>query len=91
MFDKFLEKLPAHFKLIAKLYGINLIVFFCIRLLFYYYNKSSDVGSVPFYEKMMAFRMGLEFDTAVFCWIAFLPALIWSVAYFLKHKTIYSI
>ncbi|MDP1799890.1 MAG: hypothetical protein Q8L81_00965, partial [Bacteroidota bacterium] len=34
----------------------------------------------------MAFRMGLEFDTAVFCWIAFLPTIIFSISHFLKHK-----
>ncbi len=34
----------------------------------------------------MAFRMGLEFDTAVFSWIAFLPALFFSISLFLKHK-----
>lgn len=34
----------------------------------------------------MAFRMGLEFDTAVFCWIAFLPVLVWSIASFFKNN-----
>ena len=86
MFDALSKKIPAHIKLIFKLYGLNLIVFFLIRLCFYFYNQSSDVGTVSFYEKCMGFRMGLEFDTAVFCWIAFLPALVWSGAYLMKKK-----
>ena len=67
------------------------MVFFIIRLLFYYYNQSSDVGNVPFSEKAMAFRMGLEFDTAVYCWIAFFPTLLWSIAYFFNQKRFYTI
>jgi phosphoglycerol transferase MdoB-like AlkP superfamily enzyme len=90
MFNKITAKLPAHVKLLFKLYGLNLVVFFCIRLLFYFINKSSDVGNVSFFEKLMAFRMGLEFDTAVFCWIAFFPTLIWSIAYFFKKNTLYT-
>ena len=91
MFDKLSGKLPAHIKLLFKLYGLNLIVFFVIRLLFYYYNQSSDVSDVAFLEKVMAFRMGLEFDTAVYCWIAFFPTVLWSIAYFFNHKQIYNI
>ena len=91
MFDKLSKKLPAHIKLLFKLYGLNLMVFFIIRLLFYYYNQSSDLGNVPFSEKAMAFRMGLEFDTAVYCWIAFFPTLLWSIAYFFNQKRFYTI
>ncbi|MBL7935572.1 MAG: sulfatase-like hydrolase/transferase [Bacteroidia bacterium] len=83
--------IPAHIKLLVKLYVFNLILFFCIRFLFYHFNKSSDVSEVPFFEKLMAFRMGLEFDTAVFCWIAYLPILLWSIAYLLKQQRLYSI
>ena len=90
MFDKLSSKIPAHFKLLFKLYGLNLVVFFCIRFVFYHFNKSSDVGAVSFYEKLLAFRMGLEFDTAVFCWIAYLPTLLWSIAYFFKQKAFYA-
>ena len=89
MLKKVRTNIPAHIKLLLKLYATNLVVFFCIRLLFYFINKSSDVGSVHFSEKLMAFRMGLEFDTAVFCWIAYLPTLIWSIAYFLKQNALY--
>ena len=90
MLKKITAKIPAHVKLLLKLYVVNLVLFFCIRFLFYHINKSSDVGNVPFFEKLMAFRMGLEFDTAVFCWIAYFPTLIWSVAYFFKGKALYT-
>ena len=90
MFDKLSGKLPAHIKLLFKLYGLNLIVFFVIRLLFYHVNKSTDVADVPFFEKFMAFRMGLEFDTAVFCWIAFFPTLIWFLAALIKQPKLYT-
>lgn len=63
-----------------------MVFFFVIRFIFYFVNRSSDVGDVPFFEKLMAFRMGLEFDTAIFCWIAFLPTLVFSISHFLKHK-----
>lgn len=86
MLDKLIEKIPAHIKFLVKLYLLNLVFFFVIRFIFYFVNRSSDVGDVPFFEKLMAFRMGLEFDTAVFCWIAFLPTLIFSISHFLKHK-----
>lgn len=91
MFKKLSNKLPAHIKLLFKLYSLNLVIFFIIRLLFYYHNQSSDLENVPFFEKVMAFRMGLEFDTAVFSWIAFFPSLIWSIAYFFNHKLLYKI
>ncbi len=34
--------------------------------------------------------MGLEFDTAVFCWITYFAVLIWSVAYFFKNQKLYT-
>jgi phosphoglycerol transferase MdoB-like AlkP superfamily enzyme len=86
MLDKLIGKIPAHIKFLVKLYLLNLILFLFIRLIFYWANRSSDIGSVTFLEKLMAFRMGLEFDTAVFCWIAFLPTVIFSISHFLKHK-----
>ncbi|MGZ4037389.1 MAG: LTA synthase family protein, partial [Bacteroidia bacterium] len=85
MLHNLLSKVPAHIRLLLKLYILNLFLFFCVRLLFYFVNRSSDVAAVSFVEKLMAFRMGLEFDTAVFCWIACLPALLWSLAYFSKR------
>lgn len=88
MLKKISDKIPAHILLLIKLYGFNLILFFFIRLFFYFINHSSDVSSVPLSEKIMAFRMGFEFDTAVFCWIAFLPTLLFSIAYALKNKLI---
>ncbi|MCE3229592.1 MAG: sulfatase, partial [Bacteroidetes bacterium] len=83
-FKKFIEKIPPHFGLLIKLYALNLSLFLIFRLFFYYFNHSEDTGSVPFFDKLWAFRMGLEFDTAVFCWIVYLPMLIWSLAAFLK-------
>ena len=93
MLDALISKIPAHIKFLIKLYLLNLILFLSIRLIFYLVNKSSDVAEVSSFEKIMAFRMGLEFDTAVFCWIAFLPTLIFSVSHFLSHKqkSIYSL
>ena len=86
MLDKLIQKIPAHFKFLIKLYLLNLIVFLFIRSVFYFINKSSDAANVSFFDQLMAFRMGLEFDTAVFCWIAFLPTLLFSVSHFLEHK-----
>lgn len=86
MLDKLIEKIPAHIKILIKLYLLNLILFFLIRIIFYNINKSSDVETASVFERFWAFRMGLEFDTAVFCWIAFLPTLIFSISHFLNHK-----
>jgi len=86
MLKKFLNKIPAHFQLLIKLYGFNLLLFFIIRCVFYFNNKSSDLGEVPFFEKFMAFRMGLEFDSAVLSWIMTAPVLIWSIASFFRDE-----
>ena len=84
-------KIPPSLKLLFKLYFLNLFLFFFVRFLFYHINKSSDVSDVPFLEKFMAFRMGLEFDTAVFCWIAYFPALIWFLAAISKKNKLYAV
>ncbi|MBA2613307.1 MAG: LTA synthase family protein [Bacteroidetes bacterium] len=86
MLKKIIEKIPAHIKFLIKLYLLNLLLFFVMRFIFYFVNRSSDVGTVSFLEKAMAFKMGVEFDSAVFCWIAFLPTFIFSISHFLKHK-----
>ncbi|MBL7920956.1 MAG: sulfatase-like hydrolase/transferase [Bacteroidia bacterium] len=86
MLNRVVQKIPSYIQFLFKLYALNLGLFFFIRLFFYFVNKASDVGNVVFFEKLMAFRMGLEFDTAVFCWIAFLPVLIFSISHFFKHK-----
>ena len=38
-------KIPAHIRLLLKLLSFNLLLFFCIRYLFYYFNKSTDTGN----------------------------------------------
>ncbi|MCE3259134.1 MAG: sulfatase [Bacteroidetes bacterium] len=86
MLKKFIGKIPPHFGLLIKLYFLSLILFLFIRVFFYAMNHSQDTGTVPFFEKFWAFRMGLEFDTAVFCWIAYLPVLIWSLASLFKNS-----
>ncbi|MBI2722230.1 MAG: sulfatase-like hydrolase/transferase [Bacteroidetes bacterium] len=86
MLKSVISKIPPHIRLLLKLYVFNLLLFTGFRLVFYHVNKSSDVSQVPLTEKLMAFRMGLEFDTAVFCWIAFIPVLILSVASFFKNN-----
>ena len=91
MLKQFLAKIPNHIKLVVKIYLLNLVLFLGYRLIFYTVNQSSDIDTVPMFEKIWAFRMGLEFDTAVFCWITFLPWTIWSVAYFFNKPTIYKI
>ena len=91
MFKTISNKIPASVKLLFKLYFLNLLLFFFVRFLFYHINKSSDVGEVPFIEKFMAFRMGLEFDTAVFCWITYFPTLIWFLATITKKYILYAI
>jgi phosphoglycerol transferase MdoB-like AlkP superfamily enzyme len=90
MLKKISGNIPAHIKLLMKLYVISLILFFFIRVFFYQYNKPSHLQDVTIIEKLMAFRMGLEFDTAVFCWVAFLPALAWTVAYTFKKNSLYN-
>jgi phosphoglycerol transferase MdoB-like AlkP superfamily enzyme len=86
MLNRVVQKIPAHIQFLFKLYALNLILFLCIRFIFYFVAQSSDTGGVSFFEKFMAFRMGVEFDTAVFCWIAFLPLVVFSLSHFLKHK-----
>jgi phosphoglycerol transferase MdoB-like AlkP superfamily enzyme len=91
MLKQLSEKIPAHIKLIFKLYALNLVLFFLVRFLFYFVNKAADVDTVGFAEKLLAIKTGFEFDTAVFCWIAYLPALLWSLAHFFKQPKLYSI
>jgi phosphoglycerol transferase MdoB-like AlkP superfamily enzyme len=91
MRKQFLTSIPNHVKLVLKIYLLNLVLFLVYRIIFYIINQSSDINTVPVFEKIWAFRMGLEFDTAVFCWITFLPWTIWSVAYFLNKLSIYKI
>lgn len=86
MLNTFIKKIPAHFSFLVKVYFFNLLLFFGSRSLFYIFNQSSDVEAVPNIEKLIAFRRGLEFDSAVFCWIAYLPALLLSISYFFNHK-----
>ena len=86
MLSVILKKIPAHIRLIVKLYLLNLLLFLALRFIFYFFNHSSDTSTVPVIEKLLAFRMGLEFDTAVFCWIAYLPVLIFSISSFFNHK-----
>ena len=90
MLKNLIANIPEYIKLLVKLYAFNLLLFFCIRLLFYYFNNSSDTDTVSFYEKVTAFKIGVEFDTAVFCWIAYLPALLWTLAYFFKRTKLYT-
>jgi phosphoglycerol transferase MdoB-like AlkP superfamily enzyme len=91
MFKTLISKIPIAVKLLFKLYFLNLFLFLCIRVLFYYVNKSSDVNTVSFTEKLMAFRMGLEFDTAVFCWISYFPVLIWFITAITKKNKLYAV
>lgn len=87
MLNKLIENIPILFKFLIKIYCINLILFFLIRLFFYFYNQTTNLNSTPLIEKLMAFKMGLEFDTAVFCWVLFLPFLLFSIATLLKNLT----
>lgn len=91
MLKKLTEYIPAHVRLLFKLYGINLVLFFLVRLFFYSVNKAADVNTVPFPEKILAFTTGFEFDTAVFCWISYWPVLLWSIAYFFKNQKLYTL
>lgn len=90
MLKKLNENIPAHIRLLFKLYVFNLVLFFLTRLLFFIVNKATDVAMVPFSEKALAFKTGFEFDTAVFCWIAYLPVLLWSMAFLFKQSKLYA-
>ncbi len=91
MLKKISAKIPTHITLLVKLYVANLLLFFIIRALFYFVNKTDDTTEVVFFEKLMAFRMGLEFDTAVFSWIMYVPVLFWSLAYLLRKNLLYTL
>lgn len=91
MLKRFVSQIPAHIRLLFKLYGLNLVLFFFVRLFFYYVNQSNDVGNVSVSEKLLAFKRGVEFDTSVFCWIAFLPVLLWSLASVFNFSKLYAI
>lgn len=91
MLKRFFSKIPAHIYLLLKLYVLNLVLFFIVRLFFYFINQSLDVSTVSFFEKLQAFRIGLEFDTSVICWITYIPALMWSLAYSFRIHKLYHI
>lgn len=91
MLKKLNEHIPAHIRLLFKLYVFNLVLFFLVRFLFFVINKATDVAAVSFSEKALAFKTGFEFDTAVFCWIACLPVLLWSIAFMFKQAKLYAI
>lgn len=78
--ERLKNAIPPYIRLLLKLYGLNLVIFFCFRFIFYSVNQSADTGEVPWILRLKAFRIGLEFDSAVFSWIAFLPTLLWTLA-----------
>ncbi len=84
-------KIPAHIKLLIKLYALNICLFFIIRLVFYMVNGSGDLSTVATSEKLAAFITGVQFDICVLSWVASIPALIWSVAYFFSYSKAYTI
>jgi phosphoglycerol transferase MdoB-like AlkP superfamily enzyme len=75
--------------LLVKLHLFNLLLFFLFRLVFYWYNHAASSAPVPRIDTLMAFRMGVEFDSAVLCWIAFLPVLVFSIAYLLRDHFVF--
>lgn len=91
MLKELFSKIPAHVKLLFKLYLLNVFLFFSVRLIFYIANGAADIKSVPFSEKLSAFITGAQFDICVLSWIASLPALIWCIAYFFRYSKAYTI
>lgn len=88
MLKKIKRHIPHYVLLLLKIYGLTLLLFLIERCFFYYFNQSSATGSASFIEKCLAFKMGLEFDTAAFCWIAIFPGVIFSIGYFFNKLSI---
>lgn len=91
MLSRLIKAVPNHIRFLLKLYVANLFLFFLWRLAFYFFDQSLDVSEVSFSDKLHAFRRGLEFDTAVVCWLAYIPALLWTLAYSFQWKKLYYI
>lgn len=90
MLRKIIDTIPQHVKIILKLYILSMLFFSFFRLIFYITNQSEDIVSVPFIQKLYAFRMGLEFDSACLMWILSIPILLLSISY-IVNKPIKSI
>jgi phosphoglycerol transferase MdoB-like AlkP superfamily enzyme len=91
MLQKIRQQLPTHIRLLLKMYVLSLLFFLIIRFTFYALNHSVDVSNVSFFEHFIAFRMGVEFDTVVTCWILFWPVLFFSLAFIFNFKWLFPI
>lgn len=90
MLKRLLIAIPAHVKLLLKIYLLNLLFFTIYRLIFYISNHSPDL-TIPYADIILAFKLGLEFDISSFSWIALLTWIIWSLGYFLNKRGIYAV
>ncbi|MBK6835896.1 MAG: sulfatase-like hydrolase/transferase [Bacteroidetes bacterium] len=86
MLRKIIDKIPQHVKIIAKLYILSMLFFSFFRIVFYFTNQSKDIAAVPFFQKLYAFRMGFEFDSACLLWILSIPILLLSISYIINRQ-----
>lgn len=86
MLRRITDKIPQHVKIIIKLYILSMLFFSLFRLIFFLTNQSEDTANVPFFQKLYAFRMGFEFDSACLMWILSIPILILSIAYIVNKQ-----
>ena len=91
MFNKITSKIPSKFNYLIKIYCINLFAFFLIRLFFYFYNQTFDIGSTSLLEKLMAFKIGVVFDSVVLCWSFSLPFILLTLYDVFKNKYFLSV
>lgn len=70
-----LHKLPAYIRLVFKLVLFYALVFFILRLVFYFFNVP-DENKESTLSYLEAFFMGLRFDLLIISFLSMLPALL---------------
>ncbi|MFQ5335237.1 MAG: hypothetical protein ACE5DN_04095, partial [Flavobacteriales bacterium] len=80
---KILSKLPLYLRFLFVSYGIGLLCFTALRLLFYFHNK--EIGhDIPAATLVMSFIIGLRFDVVICSYILCLPCLLLGLLSFFK-------
>lgn len=84
---KFYKKLPPFILFCARAFILQFILFSVLRIVFYLFAVPESSANTAFVAKLMAFRMGFEFDMIIVCYALYLPFTLLFIASFFKQTT----
>ncbi|MBC7865103.1 MAG: LTA synthase family protein [Bacteroidia bacterium] len=73
---KLSEKIPPFVKFICKLFSFQFLIFTLLRFVFYLFTFPSNAKEISFSQKLLAFRMGFEFDMIIICYSLLVPLIL---------------